>query len=88
MALEKKFDTIQDRRGNAVEGATVEVREYPGGALATIYSDSGSVTPIANPMATDENGFFEYYAANGRYSWIITTNESERTINDVQHYGH
>lgn len=88
MALEKRFDTILDLRGNAVEGATVEVREYPGGALATIYSDSGGVTPIENPQSTDENGYFEYYAANGRYSWVITTNLSTRTVNDVQHYGH
>jgi hypothetical protein len=85
VAYEKRFDTVQDLRGNAVEGATVEVRTYPAGVLATIYSDSGGVTPIANPMATDENGLFEYYAADGRYSWVITTNDETRTINDVKH---
>ena len=85
MAYEKRFDHVQDLRGNAVEGATVEVRTYPAGALATIYSDSAGVTQIANPMATDANGFFEYYAADGRYTWVITTNTSVRTINDVKH---
>lgn len=88
MAYQKRFDTIQDLRGNAVEGATVEVLEYPGGGTATIYSDSAGVTQIANPISTDENGYFEYYAADGRYSWEITTNLGVRTINDIQHYGH
>lgn len=85
MAYEKKFGSVIDLRGNAVEGATVQVNSYPGGSLATIYSDSAGVTPIANPMATDDHGYFEYYAADGRYTWTITSNEETRTINDVKH---
>lgn len=85
MAYEKRHVTVIDLRGNAVEGATVQVNSYPAGALATIFSDSAGVTEIANPMSTDVNGFAEYYAADGRYSWVITSNEETRTINDVKH---
>lgn len=83
--MEKRFSTVLDLRGNAVEDAAVEVRTYPAGALATIYSDDG-VTPKANPMTTDANGYFEYYAADGHYSWVITTNEDTRTISDIIHH--
>lgn len=76
-----------DLKGNAVEGATVQVNTYPAGALAPIYSDNG-VTPIPNPLTTDANGFFEYYAADGNYTWVITTNIDTKTINDIQHYDH
>ena len=85
MAYEKRWGTVIDLRGNAVEAATVQVDAYPAGSLATIYSDSAGVTQIANPMSTDAFGFFEYYAADGRYTWTITTNEEERVINDVKH---
>lgn len=37
------------------------------GPLATIYSDNG-VTTVTQPLKTDTNGRFEFYAANGRYN--------------------
>jgi len=85
--MEKKLGTVADKKGNAVEGATVRVQAYPGGALSTIYSDNLGVTGIPNPLVTDENGAFEYYAADGHYSWVITTNIDTRTINDIVHGG-
>ncbi len=83
--MEKKWDSVIDLKGNAVEGATVRVQTYPAGALATIYSDSLGVTAIANPLTTDDEGFFEYYAADGHYSWLVTTNLTTKTINDIIH---
>ncbi len=82
--MEKRWYTVADTEGRPVNGATVQVNIYPGGGAATIYSDNG-VTPKANPMATDSNGYFEYYAADGQYSWIITTNSDTKTINDIVH---
>ena len=82
--MQKRFDTILNTRGEPVEGATVRVNQYPGGTLATIYSDDG-VTQKANPMTTDANGYFEYYTANAHYSWVITTNTNAKTINDILH---
>ena len=83
--MEKRFDSIVDLKGNAVEGATVRVQSYPAGALSTIYSDSLAVTEIANPLTTDASGYFEYYAADGHYSWVITTNIDAKTISDIIH---
>jgi hypothetical protein len=82
--MEKRFYTVLDRQGRPVSGAAVEVRTWPFGELATIYSDDG-VTVKANPTLTDENGYFEYYAPNGHYTWIITTNLETRIVNDVSH---
>lgn len=83
--MEKKFGTVLDLQGRPVVGATVEVRGYPGGAVSTIYSDDG-VTQTANPLTTSNRGYFEYYAADGHYTWVIVTNLETRTINDVQHH--
>ncbi len=83
--MEKRFDAIVDLKGNAVVGATVRVQSYPGGSLSTIYSDNLGVTAIPNPLTTDADGYFEYYAADGHYSWVITTNISTKTINDIVH---
>lgn len=68
--MEKYQDNVQNRNGKAVEGASVRVHTYPDGALATIYSDNG-ITPAANPLTTDANGRFFFYAADGRYSLVI-----------------
>lgn len=47
-------------------GATVTV--YQAGTLtpATIYSDN-LLTPLSNPFTADATGFWDFYAANGRY---------------------
>lgn len=46
-------------------GVTVTVKTAMG-LLATIYSDNGATTQ-ENPMETDSNGRFGFYAANGDY---------------------
>jgi lysophospholipase L1-like esterase len=65
--MQKYQNNIADRSGNAVAGLTVTVTLQAGGGLATIYSDNaGNVAP--NPLTTDANGYFEFYAADGRYN--------------------
>ena len=54
-----------------VNSASVTVSNYPGGTLATLYSDNG-VTTKANPVTTDSLGNFSFYAADGRYSLTIS----------------
>lgn len=51
-------------------GATVTVNVH-GGGLATIYSDN-NLTPLANPFSPQTNGYWEFYAANGRYDVIFS----------------
>src|SRR5690349_1433453 len=46
--------------------ATVTVYNHGTATLSTIYSDSIS-TPLANPFTATTSGYFQFYAANGRY---------------------
>lgn len=81
--MEKYQSNVQNRKGDAVSGASVRVLTYPGNVLATIYSDDG-VTPAANPLTTDSNGAFFFYAADGQYSLQISGNGiAPLTISDV-----
>jgi hypothetical protein len=57
-----------------VVGGTVQVYNKGTLVLASIFSDNG-ITPVdqvANPIITDSNGRFDFYAANGRYDYTIT----------------
>jgi hypothetical protein len=54
--------------------------------LAALYSDNQTMpTPLANPFTADENGYWYFYAANGRYDVMIDSPELETpwTIGDV-----
>ena len=65
-----------------IPGASVSVLAYPSGTSATIYSDNG-ITQTANPLTTDNNGRFSFYAANGRYSLQVTYQTVSYTIADI-----
>lgn len=81
--MQKYWNTVTKRTGAVVSGASVTVTTYPAGGAATIYSDDG-VTPAANPLTTDANGFFSFYAADGRYSIAVTGNDiTPYSIDDV-----
>lgn len=69
--------------GLPLVGATVQVNNYPSGTAATIYSDNG-ITVAANPLTTDANGSFSFYAADGHYQIVVTgSGITTQTINDV-----
>jgi hypothetical protein len=68
--MQRFFDVVQDRSGNAIPGALVYVYAS-GGGLATLYSDNG-VTTTPNPVTTNFDGEYGFYAANGTYSLTIT----------------
>lgn len=68
--------------GIAVSNASVLVLNYPSGTTATIYSDNG-VTPSTNPLTTDANGAFGFYADDGHYSLQITGNVGGIAITPV-----
>lgn len=77
--MQKYQNNVTSRTGDAVSGAAVAVR-VSGGALATIYADDG-VTPTANPITSDNKGYFEFYAADGLYNIFVNGVE---TYTDVQ----
>ena len=69
--MQKYFNTVANRAtGLPLVGASVQVNFAVGGA-ATVYSDNG-ITIKANPIVTDANGYFEFYAADGRYSAVVS----------------
>lgn len=62
--------------GQAVQGVQVYVLTQPANTsvfpptpLATIYSDSAGLVPLANPVLTDGNGNYFFYAASGLYTF-------------------
>lgn len=81
--MKKYTNNFLDSTGRVVPGAIVTVTNYPAGDLAAIYAtNNGAQT--ANPLTTDALGYFEFYAADGRYTISITSDATERvTITDV-----
>lgn len=68
--MELYTNNIQDRYGNAIVGAQVLVLKEGGSAV--IYSDNG-ITPAPNPLTTDADGEFRFYAASGKYDLTVTS---------------
>jgi hypothetical protein len=81
--MQKYVNSVAAATGMPVAGASVQVNTYPGGTPATIYSDNG-VTVAANPLTTDTNGTFFFYAADGHYQLVVSgTNIQPQTVNDI-----
>jgi hypothetical protein len=73
------FDVVQTPTGDAIVGALVSVFISGTTTLATLYVDNG-VTPQANPVTTNADGEYAFYAANGTYTLQITaTNYATET---------
>ncbi len=80
--MQKYFNSVSSQFGIPIDGASVSVTTISGAAVA-IYSDNG-ITAKTNPTTTDENGYFEFYAADGRYTLTITKlGIATITISDV-----
>ena len=68
--MQRFFDVVQDRSGNCIPNALVYVYVGSTNTLATLYSDNG-VTPTVNPVTTNADGEYAFYAANGTYTLNI-----------------
>jgi hypothetical protein len=77
--MQKRFDWVINKKGNAIQGARVTVTFTASGAAATLYEDDG-VTQTPNPVTTNATGYYEYYAADGRYTETVTGTGLETTI--------
>lgn len=76
-------DVVLNSRGEPIEGLSVQVLTDPGGIAATIYSDDG-VTLADNPLTTDSDGNYFFFATDGRYQVIISgTNITTKTIDGI-----
>src|SRR3989304_4474471 len=82
--MQRHSDVVTDQFGNAGEGAAVAVLDSSGN-LATLYADNAAApAPLDNPLATDANGTFSFYAANGRSTLtFVVTGLHTRTVPGV-----
>lgn len=81
--MQKYVNSVADSTGAPVENASVQVNVQSTGLAATLYSDNG-VTPTTNPLTTDINGSFSFYAADGRYQFVISgSNITTQTVSDI-----
>lgn len=77
--MQRYFDVVQSRNGDAIVGGLVSVFISGTTTLATLYADNG-VTLQANPVTTNTDGEYAFYAANGTYTLQITaTNYATET---------
>lgn len=70
--MQRYSDSVTDRQGNAVAGASVTVRTAAD-TLAALYADDGAA--LVNPLTTDRNGGYAFRAANGEYSLTIAARQ-------------
>ncbi len=70
-----KFDSPDT--GNAAVGRSIAVKQL--GLLSNIFSDAELTIPKSNPFLTDQDGFYQFYCADGLYE-IEIGNPVERTI--------
>lgn len=65
--------TVRDPSGGVVSGAEVAVCNYPAtpgtpcAPLASLYSDAALTQAISNPIVSDSNGNYSFFAAPGTY---------------------
>lgn len=67
--MQRYHNVVQDKKGQAIVGAQIRVKEYPSGIDAIIYKANSptSSNRIVN-LQTDERGQFQFYAEDGRYN--------------------
>jgi hypothetical protein len=84
--MKKHTDYVIDREGNAVAGAEVYVRKQSDNTLATLYSDNG-VTPLGNPVSTDNDGEFSFYAGDNTYKLqVYIEGVQQQEVTNFQHF--
>ena len=82
--MKKYFDSVIGANGVPPANASITIYNYGTLVNASIYNDAAGTVPLINPIVADTNGYFEFYAADGRYSLsIAATGYSTRSITDV-----
>ena len=78
--MQKYKSNITATTGAAIRNVPVAVLTEDG-ALASIFLDRAGAVPAPNPLMTDSQGVFYFYAVNGRYS-LRTTVEGVTITDD------
>jgi hypothetical protein len=85
MPLPKYFGTVLDKNGNAVAGATVQVRITGTSTLVPLYQDD-ETTIISNPMTTTALGEYSFKTTDGEYDIVIAISGVTATTTKVRLY--
>lgn len=84
--MKKTYDSVLSDIGNRpVVGAKIVVFSYPSGTPAFIYSANDPIVGNRIPeLLTDSEGYFEFYAEDGRYTMQIWySGELKKTVSDI-----
>lgn len=76
--MQRYKDYLSDVHGNGLGGVTVTVNDAGTTNLASLFDKDGVAKD--NPFATDDDGFFEFYAANGEYDIEFSSLNVNKTI--------
>lgn len=82
--MQKYFDSLLSPVGAPLVSASVQVNLTGTATPASLFTDAVGSSPKANPVSTDLSGFFEFYAADGRYDLVITApGYTGLTVSDI-----
>ena len=69
--MDKLSGTVTDQFGNVIKGATVLITDHHSGKTVELFEDDGA-TRKANPLTTDERGYWEALVAAGVYDRTVS----------------
>lgn len=69
--MQKFSDYLLSQNGSPIDGASIQVNLAGTSTSATLFSDNAG-TALVNPVTSEADGSFEFYAENGRYDLIPT----------------
>ena len=82
--MKKYFDSLINTSGAPVVAASISVYNYGTTTLASLFADAAGATTLANPLTSSSAGYFEFYAADGRYTLSISVGGYPvTTISDI-----
>jgi len=71
-ACQKYANVVQDINGTALGNTLITIRPTGTSNNATLYTDATCLTTRSNPFTNNADGYFTFYAKNGRYDAIFS----------------
>jgi len=72
--MQRYTNNIANQKGGAIAGASVLVQNFSDLTTATVYTTNSAIVAnvATNPLTSDSNGAFFFYAADGHYNLVVT----------------
>lgn len=72
--MQRYTNNVANQKGGAIAGASILVQNFTDLSTATVYSTNSAIPAnvATNPLTSDSNGSFSFYAADGRYNLVVT----------------